>query len=155
MKAIQENPLNTISELTLSYRPEINPSQRPLVKTSDDAYQILMGFWNLDQINLCESFCVMLLNNRKRVLGVVQLSTGGMTGVVADTRMIFSVALKACTCSIIVAHNHPGGDTAPSSADIQVTRRLSEAGKILEVKLDDHLIITTENYFSFAEQGYL
>lgn len=101
------------------------------------------------------NFCVMLLNNRKRVLGIVELSSGGFTGVVAYTRMIFGTALKACACSIIVAHNHPGGDTSPSHADITVTNRLAEAGKLLEIKLDDHLVITTEGYYSFADQGHL
>ena len=155
MKASQENLLTTISELSLSYRPLVKPSERPLVRQAKDVYEILMGFWNMDSIHLHESFCMMLLNNRKRVLGIVQLSTGGMTGVVADTKMVFGVALKACACSIIVAHNHPGGDTAPSEADISVTRKLAAAGKLLDLKLDDHLIVTTEGYFSFAEQGYL
>lgn len=155
MEANALNRLLTISEISLSYRPSVKPSERPLVTNSSDAYDILLGFWNLNKIQLCEQFCVMILNNRKRVLGIIELSSGGFTGVVADTRMIFGTALKACACSIIVAHNHPGGDTSPSQADITVTQRLAEAGKLLEIKLDDHLIITTEGYYSFAEQGYL
>lgn len=155
MEATPTHRLSTISEISLSYRPSVRPSERPLVRNSKDAYQLLIGFWNPNKIELCEAFCVMMLNNRKRVLGIVELSSGGFTGVVADTRMIFGTALKACACSIIVAHNHPGGDTSPSHADITVTNRLAEAGKLLEIKLDDHLVITTEGYYSFADEGHL
>ena len=97
----------------------------------------------------------MLLNNRGSVLGIVELSTAGFTGVVVDTKMVFRVALKACACSIVVAHNHPSGNLKPSSQDIKVTNRLVEAGKILEVPVQDHLIISSEGFISLAEEGYL
>lgn len=149
------NQLNIVAEVTLSYRPKIRPSQRPVVNTAKDAYHVLQGFWNMDKIELCESFCVMLLNNRGRVLGIVELSSGGITGTVADIRMIFCVALKACACAIIVAHNHPSGDLKPSSADIKVTSKLVEAGKILEISVHDHLIISCEGFLSMAEEKYM
>lgn len=94
----------------------------------------------------------MLLSNHSKVLGVVELSSGGMTGTVVDIKIIFSVALKACACSIVVAHNHPSGSLRPSEQDINVTRKLVEAGELLELPVADHLIVTTEGYYSFADE---
>ncbi|RZM29571.1 MAG: DNA repair protein [Pedobacter sp.] len=155
MEVLSRNQLSTVAEVEVSYRPKIRPSQRPQVKHSQDVYDILLGFWNPDKIELCEQFCVMLLSNHNRVLGIVQMSSGGMTGTVADTRMIFSVALKACACSIVVAHNHPSGSLRPSEQDIRITRRLVEAGRLLELPVADHLILTTEGYYSFADEGHI
>lgn len=155
MEACSENQLTQVAEVTLSYRPKVKPSQRPLVKSSKDVYEILLGFWNTDTIELRESLCVMLLNNRAAVLGVVELSNGAYNGTVADTKMIFSVALKACASSIVVAHNHPSGNLRPSSHDIKITNRLVEAGKILELPVQDHLIISSEGYLSMADEGYV
>jgi len=155
METLSRNQLSTVAEVTVSYRPKIRPSQRPIVKCAEDAYEILLGFWNADKIELCEQFCVMLLNNRGSVLGVVELSSGGFTGVVVDAKMIFSVALKACACSIIIAHNHPSGNLKPSTQDIRVTTRLVAAGNILEIPLNDHLIISSEGFLSLSEAGYM
>lgn len=155
METLSRTQLSTVAEVTLSYRPKIRPSQRPIVKTPKDVYEILLGFWNADKIELCEQFCVMLLNNRGNVLGIVELSSGGYTSVVVDTKMIFSVALKACACSIVVAHNHPSGNLKPSSEDIRLTVKLVEAGKILDIPLHDHLIISSEGYLSLADEGYI
>lgn len=155
MEALSRMQLSTVAEVTVSYRPKIRPSQRPIVKCAKDVYEILLGFWNAAKIELCEQFCVVLLNNRGSVLGIVELSTGGFTGVVVDTKMVFSVALKACACSIVVAHNHPSGNLRPSNQDIKVTNRLVEAGKILEIPVQDHLIISSEGFVSLAEEGYI
>jgi len=90
----------------------------------------------------------MLLNRSLRVLGIVELSSGGLSGTVADTKMIFGVALKACACSIVVAHNHPSGDLKPSSQDLKVTNRLVAAGEVLELPVNDHLFVSSEGFLS-------
>jgi len=155
MEVLSRQQLSKVAEVKVSYRPKIRPSQRPVVKCAKDVYEILLGFWNCDMIELCEQFCVVLLNNRGSILGIVELSTGGFTGVVVDTKMVFCIALKACACSIVVAHNHPSGNLKPSSQDIKVTNRLVEAGKILEIPVQDHLIISNEGFVSLAEEGYI
>lgn len=155
MEVLNREQLSIVAEVTLSYRPKIRPSQRPTVETSSDVYDILVGFWNMDQIELRETFCVILLNTKSKVLGIVELSNGGFSSTVADIRMVFSVALKACARSIIVAHNHPSGNLKPSSADIDLTRKLVAAGKILELPVHDHLILSSEGYFSLADEGYM
>lgn len=155
MEVLNREQLSIVAEVTLSYLPKIRPSQRPTVKTSSDVYDVLVGFWNMDQIELRESFCVILLNTKNRVLGIVELSNGGFSSTVADVRMVFSVALKACATSIVVAHNHPSGNLKPSHADITLTNRLVSAGKILELPVQDHLILSSEGYVSLADEGYM
>ncbi len=161
MKALIKDPKtmapiwSTVTEISISYLPKLRPHQRPQIHQSKDAYQILKGFWNAGKLELCEQFCVMLLNSCNRVLGVVELSSGGMRGTVVDPKLIFAVALKACACTIIVAHNHPSGALKPSDADLRITKRLLEAGKFLELPMVDHLIVSNVGYFSFADAGLL
>ncbi|RZK12928.1 MAG: hypothetical protein EOO43_18375 [Flavobacterium sp.] len=96
-----------------------------------------------------------MLNRHNIVLGIVDLSTGGGGSTVMDSRVIFSIALKATATSIILAHNHPSGNLRPSSEDIRITEKLKQAAKLLGIELHDHLIITENNYFSMAEEAYI
>jgi DNA repair protein RadC len=102
-----------------------------------------------------EQFKVMLMNRANKVLGIFELSTGGVSGTVADPKIIFVAALKGGASGIIVAHNHPSGNLTASQSDIDLTRKLKEAGKFLEIQLLDHVIVTTEGYFSFADEGLI
>jgi DNA repair protein RadC len=88
-------------------------------------------------------------------LGVHQISKGGFTGTVVDVRVIFQVALKTCSTSIVAIHNHPSGNLTPSDADHQITMKIKDAGKLLDIHLVDHLIITSESYRSMADEGLL
>lgn len=95
----------------------------------------------------------MLLNRAYKVLGVFEVSTGGVTGTVADPKAIFSAALKANPCCIFLSHNHPSGSLKPSLADEELTKRIIQAGNLLDIKVLDHIIVTNETYFSFADEG--
>ena len=83
------------------------------------------------------------------------ISRGGVTGTVVDTKIIFKAAVENYASSIIICHNHPSGNLKPSDADIKITKNIKEAGKIMEIPLADHLIITDEGYYSFADEGIL
>jgi DNA repair protein RadC len=89
------------------------------------------------------------------VLGYCQISSGGLSGTVADVRIIMQAALKSNACSIILSHNHPSGNLIPSEADKDLTKKIREAGKFLDIPALDHLIITSETYFSFADEGLM
>jgi len=89
------------------------------------------------------------------VLGIVHISSGGLSGTVADPKVIFTSALKACASGIILCHNHPSGELDPSNEDLSLTRRLVDAGKMLDLKILDHLIISEDNYYSFGDDGIL
>jgi DNA repair protein RadC len=95
----------------------------------------------------------MLLNRANKVLGIYELSTGGISGTVADIRLIFAASIKSNASSIVLAHNHPSSNTKPSDADLLLTHKIKEAGKLLDIKVIDHIIVAIESYYSFADQG--
>ncbi|RYY00588.1 DNA repair protein [bacterium] len=142
-----------VAEIEISYKPKFKAQQRPQVSQSEQAYNIFIQQWDKGRLELLEEFKVLLLNTNHRVLGVAHLSKGGASSTVVDPKMIFSIALKANASAIIVAHNHPSGSLKPSCADINMTRKLKEGGKLLEIRVEDHLIITSDGYYSFADNG--
>jgi DNA repair protein RadC len=145
--------LYQVSEIELVYKTKIKVSERPKIESSSEAYEIFKQSWDENKIEFVEQFKVMLLNRANKVLGIYEVSTGGISGTVADIRLIFAAALKTNSSSLILAHNHPSSNTKPSDADIQLTRKIKEAGKLMDIKVLDHLIITTENYCSFSDKG--
>lgn len=143
------------AEVELIYKTRVKPSDRPKVSTSHDAYAMLLNSWNSETLELHEEFKVLFLNRANKVLGLFILSKGGVSGTVADPKLIFSAALKANASGIILAHNHPSGNLQPSQSDIDLTRKCKEAGRVLEIQVLDHIILTTEKYYSMADEGIL
>lgn len=144
-----------VAEIQLSYKSNVKPSLRPKVTGSKDASVVLMHSWDLSKLELIEQFKVLFTNRANRVLGVLELSTGGMSATVADPKLIFVTALKAGASGIILSNNHPSGNLQPSQADIELTRKIKDGGKLLEIQLLDHVILTSEGYYSFADEGLL
>ena len=102
-----------------------------------------------------EEFWVLYLNNANKVLAKHQLSKGGLTATIVDVRLLFKQALELHAVGFIVCHNHPSGKLKPSTSDIQLTKKIQEAGYTLDIKILDHLIITEKAYFSFADEAIL
>lgn len=102
-----------------------------------------------------EEVKILLLNRSNKVLGIYSLAKGGITSCVVDIRIILSIALKTLATGIILVHNHPSGNLKPSQDDLNVTKKLKESCKLLEITLLDHLIMTKDNYFSFADEGLI
>ena len=146
---------NNIAEVQLIYKTKISPSDRPKITRCKDSYELLRQTWNYDTIEFREEMRVLLLNKAHRVLGIYTVSTGGVSGTVADPKLIFTAALKSNSSAIILCHNHPSGNTQPSEADIKLTRKCKEAGELLEINLLDHLIITADAYYSFLDSGLI
>jgi len=144
-----------VAEVQVSYKPDYKASERPKISSSKQAYELLMQQWDLGKIEFLEQSKMILLNRQNRVLGLVDISTGGVSGTILDPKIIFSIALKANTSAIILCHNHPSGNIQPSHSDIKLTNQLKEGGKLLEILVWDHLIITNENYYSFADDGMM
>ncbi len=144
-----------VSEVELIYKSKVKASERPRIRDSREAYTILMFHWDLDKIELLEEFKVIFLNQANKVLGIFNVSSGGITGTVADPRLIFSAALKASACNIMLAHSHPSGNLKPSRADEELTLKLKNAGQFLDIRVLDHLIVTRDQYFSFADEGLI
>jgi DNA repair protein RadC len=133
-------------------RKESEPVKRLRITASRDAYEIMKPHL-MDLTH--EEFWVILLSRSNRVLRTVRISAGGVTGTVADPKMIFKQALGHRACGLILVHNHPSGNLTPSHADRELTRKLKEAGNWLEIPVLDHLIFADRDYFSFADEGIL
>jgi DNA repair protein RadC len=144
---------STLAEIEISYKPKFKASELPKVVTSADAYACLKDVF--PSLDYREYFYILCLNRNNKVLGYCQISSGGLSGTVADVRIIMQAALKSNACSIILSHNHPSGNLIPSEADKDLTKKIREAGKFLDIPALDHLIITSETYFSFADEGLM
>ena len=143
----------TLSEIQVSYKPGLKSSK--LINSSQDAFEILAELFPEETICLQEQFVVLYVNRANKVIGSYQLSKGGLTGTVADVRLILSVALKTLASGLILAHNHPSGNLRPSEADKQITNKIKQAAKLLDIELIDHIIISSEGYYSFMDEGIL
>ncbi len=141
-----------IAEIELVYKPSI--SNKPIISSPLDAYNVFMDFYPKETLQLQEHFLVAYVNRFNRVLGVLHLSSGGITGTVADVRLIFGTALKCAASGIIISHNHPSGNLKASHRDKEITQKIRDAGNMLDIKLLDHIIVGDENkYLSFADEG--
>jgi DNA repair protein RadC len=112
--------------------------------------------WDIHTIGYQESFIAFFMNRANHLLGYRWLSKGGTTGTIVDAKHLFGIAVKANACGIILGHNHPSGSLRPSRADIELTKKLVEGGKLLDINILDHLIITPSfTYYSFADDGLM
>ena len=145
--------LFNVSEIKVAY--STNETSKVKIKSADDAFNVLVASWDMDTIELQEEFKILLLNRANEVLGIYPLSKGGITGTIVDQRLIFAVALKCNATSIIIAHNHPSGKLLPSETDITLTKSIEKCGKLLEINLIDHLIVTKNGFYSFINNGKL
>lgn len=122
------------------------------IKSSKDAYsQIYAVFEDLPH----EEFWIISLTRANKIITKHQISKGGVSGTIADIKLIFKKAIEDLASAIIVAHNHPSGQLKPSNSDIKLTNKLVETGSIMDIPVLDHLIITNESYYSFADEGLI
>lgn len=143
-----------IAEIEVQYNPKVKPSERVQITGSKDAADAFRGVWR-QPLELKECFYAMFLNRANKVLGILLVSEGGLSGCSVDVRSIFSAALKANSCSVILAHNHPSGQGTPSDADRKITEKVKNAGVLLDIPVLDHVILLPDGYCSFADEGYL
>lgn len=126
--------------------------QRHSITCARDAYEVLLP----QLIDLSyEEFWILLLNNSNHIIGKHRVSIGGVTATVVDAKLVFKPALEALATSVILAHNHPSGKLEPSKQDIDLTRKLKEAGKYLDISVLDHLIVSHTGFYSFADNGLM
>lgn len=125
---------------------------RVVIRSSRDAYTAILPKL-LDKTN--EEFWVLFLNRANEVMASECLSVGGVSGTFVDPKILFSRALEQLASSIIMCHNHPSGQLKPSTEDIRLTRKIQEAGKVLDISVHDHIIVAYQRYFSFADEGLM
>lgn len=144
-----------VAEVQVSYKPDYNISERPQITSSEQAYCLLKQKWDMGRIAFLEEFKVILLNRSNHVLGIVDISMGGVSGTYVDPKVVFAIALKGNASGLVLTHNHPSGSLKPSNADINLTRKLVECGKLLDITVWDHIIISEDGYYSFADDGMI
>lgn len=145
--------ITIVSALELGRRrKESEFSEKVKITCSNDIYQLIKP----DLMDLpLEQFWIILLNRANQLIKKEQISSGGVSGTVADPKIIFKAALDQYASSIILVHNHPSGNLKPSRADIDLTNKMKSAGKLLEIPVLDHIIFGDEGYLSFADEGIL
>lgn len=144
-----------VAEIEIRYVTKVKAADRPRIGRSADVYHLLIDLWPEGTMEWQERFYMLLLNRANQVIGAVELSAGGQAGTVCDPKHVYGIALKANAAYIIVAHNHPSGNLSPSNPDIELTKKLISGGKLLELNLLDHLILSSEGYYSFADDGLI
>ncbi|AZQ45019.1 RadC family protein [Nonlabens ponticola] len=128
------------------------PEKITRISCSDDAFKLLQP--SLGELKH-EEFWILLLDNSHKVLDTHQLSKGGITATHVDTRLIYRKAIEMGAVALILAHNHPSGSLKPSAPDKHITQKIQEAGKMLDIKVLDHVIVTARDFYSFADNGIM
>lgn len=145
--------ITVISALELGGRKSAQGvSETNKVSSSTDAYRHIGH--KLADINH-EEFWVIFLNRANNILGSKCISKGGLSQTVVDPKVVFNNALETKASALILCHNHPSGQLKPSQADIQLTEKIKSAGKLLDIQVLDHIIVTASTYYSFADEGML
>lgn len=145
--------ITVISALELGRRrKDFLAEEKPKIGGSSDVFELLKA----DLLDIPhEAFWIVLLNRANRVIRKQQVSQGGVAGTVADPKIIFKMAIEELASGIILAHNHPSGNLSASQADMALTKKLKESGKLLDIQVLDHIIIAGKKYFSFADEGLM
>lgn len=141
-----------IPQIRLSYVADVEVKVK-FCKSSYDCAELFRASYEEGDIDYRECFKVMYLSRSLRVLGIHTISVGGTSATPVDTKMIFSGALLANAQTIILCHNHPSGNLKPSVQDDNLTRRLVEAGKLLDLRITDHIILSNSGYYSYNDEG--
>ncbi|HRO98497.1 MAG TPA: DNA repair protein RadC [Flavobacteriales bacterium] len=149
----QTKAITIVAALELGRRrKDLDPRDRHTVATSASAHELVR---DVLQDLPYEEFWLLLLDRGNRLIERCKVSQGGMHGTVADPKVIFKEALDRRASSVVLCHNHPSGQLRPSEEDIRLTRKLVEGGRLLDIAVHDHLIVTTTGYYSFADNGML
>jgi DNA repair protein RadC len=157
MKYKTSNEALTVCEVKISYRPAVKPSERPSLNNSFGIYKLLVesGIFDPSTIEHREFFKVILLNNANRLLGINHLSEGSIDGTVVDIRHIMQAAILSNARKLVLCHNHPSGNLQPSANDDHITLKIKKACEVMDITLADHLIISSESYYSYADERRL
>ena len=139
-----------VGEVKLSYKPKFKNQQK--VTCSEDAYKYMLSTYKQGTICYKEYFKVLFLNQSNQILGYTLISEGGLTETTADVRLIFQAALLTNSVALILAHNHPSGNPAPSVEDELITQKIKEMADCLEIEFIDHLIVGKHCFYSFASK---
>lgn len=145
--------ISIITALELGRRRRLEEAlEKPKISSSRSVFEVMQPIIGELQH---EEFWIIFLNNANKIQLKTQMSKGGITGTLVDTRLIFKQALELAATGLILCHNHPSGTLKPSTSDMQLTSKIKKGGDVLDIKVLDHLIVTEKEYYSFADEGIL
>lgn len=144
-----------LPELRIKVERKEGDGQIYQVRSSNDAANYFRTIFNADTILWTEESAMICLNRANEIVGCFKVSSGGTASTIMDAKVIFVQALNACAHSIILAHNHPSGNTKPSDHDIELTKKLVKGADILDMRVLDHIILTDKSHLSMADEGYI
>lgn len=142
-------------KIKLSFDKDLKPSQLRQIRSTDDAAATFREVFDADRFEWTEEFVMLCLNRRNGVVGFYKVASGGIDRCSVDPRVILTVALNCGATQILIAHNHPSGSTKPSKSDEVMTAKIKTACDYLDIKLLDHIILTTDSFYSFADEGLI
>ena len=146
--------MTTIANLELKAKKTPSNFEKVKIVSSKDAFKVIKQFY-FDDIDIFESFFILCLNRNNQTIAYAKISQGGVNGTVVDIKLIAKYAIDCLASGVILAHNHPSGDLKPSNEDLAITKKVKEGLKILDIQVLDHLILTSQGYLSFGDEGIL
>ena len=148
-----KNYKSKLPEITLKYK---NGTQNKVKITSpEESAKVLRKMYDSDTLEYTESAIAVFLNRANNTIGWIKISQGGISSTIIDRRVLLAAALNCGASAIILSHNHPSGNSKPSHADIQMTKKINEACNIMDIQLLDHVIITEDSYHSMRNEGLI
>ena len=144
----------TIANLELKAKKTPSNFEKVKIVSSKDAFKVIKQFY-FDDIDIFESFFILCLNRNNQTIAYAKISQGGVAGTVVDIKLIAKYAIDCLASGVILAHNHPSGDLKPSNEDLAITKKVKEGLKILDISVLDHIILTSDGYLSFGDEGIL
>jgi len=144
---------STLPEITLQLKK--NEVLNATIRRSNDIADVMRQIWDKDSLEIYESVIVVFLNRANKTIGWMKVSQGGLSGTVVDNRLILATALKGLAQGIILCHNHPSNNLNPSENDTKMTMKLKSACELLDIAFLDHIILSVDGYYSFADNGMI
>ena len=144
----------TIANLELKAKKTPSNFEKVKIVSSKDAFNVIKQFY-FDDIDIFESFFILCLNRNNQTIAYAKISQGGVAGTVVDIKLIAKYAIDCLASAVILAHNHPSGNLKPSNEDLAITKKVKEGLKILDIQVLDHIILTSQGYLSFGDEGIL
>lgn len=152
---MKSSPLPKLPEFEIKFKTKQKTSELFQINSSKDVATACRACFDADSIEWVESMIVIGLSVSNKIIGFYKISQGGITGTVCDPKVVMQFALLSNSVRLVISHNHPSGSTRPSGADKELTQKIKKAAELFDILLLDHIIITDESYFSFADEGIL
>lgn len=153
----QPDKIEMVGEIIIGYKTKGGSKIKdlPKISNSKDAANYLFEVWDKASLEHTESVVILPLNRNNKILGWAKISSGGIAGCIMDIKVIMQICLNANASSFVISHNHPSGNTQPSQNDNDMTKRIKAAAILLDLVLTDHIILTADHHYSFADEGNL